>query len=275
MCASPARNVRLCTLGPPAASAVAGARQDRQKAALLQRRPRRGVFLLGTALSVGGSETERILDPRAVDYFLAYGYVPSPLSIFKGVRKLPPAHTLVFEDGEATIERYWRLDYSRKLQVTDPRELREPIRDHVRRATRRRMIADVPLGAFLSGGIDSSAVVAAMAEASTTPVKTFSIGFESEAFDEVQHARRISRTVRDRSPRVRRSSRRDRDAAQDRAPVWRAVRRRIGNPLLLSLGVDAAAKSPSRSTATAATSRSGATRVTWPTASAGASTGCR
>jgi asparagine synthase (glutamine-hydrolysing) len=139
-----------------------------------------------------GSETERILDPRAVDHFLAYGYVPSPLSIFKGVRKLPPAHTLVFEDGEATIERYWRLDYSRKLQVTDPRELREPIRDHVRRATRRRMIADVPLGAFLSGGIDSSAVVAAMAEASTTPVKTFSIGFESEAFDEVQHARRIS-----------------------------------------------------------------------------------
>jgi len=137
-------------------------------------------------------DTKRVLDPRAVDYYLAYGYVPSPLSIFKDVRKLPPAHTLTFEAGKTSITRYWRLDYSRKLEVSDPRELHEPIRDHLRRATRRRMIADVPLGAFLSGGIDSSAVVAAMAEASSSPVKTFSIGFESESFDELQHARRIS-----------------------------------------------------------------------------------
>jgi asparagine synthase (glutamine-hydrolysing) len=138
------------------------------------------------------ADTKRVLDPRAVDYFLTYGYVPSPLSIFQDVRKLPPAHTLVLEDGKATVERYWRLDFSRKLQVSDPRELHEPIREHLRRATRRRMIADVPLGAFLSGGIDSSAVVAAMAEASSSPVKTFSIGFESEAFDELRHARTIS-----------------------------------------------------------------------------------
>jgi len=137
-------------------------------------------------------DCKRVLDPRAVDYYLAYGYVPSPLSIFKDVRKLPPGHTLVFEAGKAAIARYWRLDYSRKLAVSDPRELHEPIREHLRRATRRRMIADVPLGAFLSGGIDSSAVVAAMAEASGAPVKTFSIGFESEAFDELAHARRIS-----------------------------------------------------------------------------------
>lgn len=137
-------------------------------------------------------DIERVLDPRAVDYYLAYGYVPSPLSIFKTVRKLPPAHTLVSEGGETNIERYWRLDYSRKLEVSDPRELHEPIRDHLRRATRRRMIADVPLGAFLSGGIDSSAVVAAMAEASTAPVKTFSIGFETEGFDELRYARQIS-----------------------------------------------------------------------------------
>jgi asparagine synthase (glutamine-hydrolysing) len=178
---------------------------DKRRRRLLIARDRVGKKPLFYALRAGGvsfsselrslledPDVERVLDPRAVDYFLAYGYVPSPLAIFKAVRKLPPAHTLVFEDGEATISRYWRLDYSRKLEVSDPRELHEPIREHLRQATRRRMIADVPLGAFLSGGIDSSAVVAAMAEASSGPVKTFSIGFQSEAFDELQHARRIS-----------------------------------------------------------------------------------
>lgn len=134
----------------------------------------------------------RVVDARAVDCFLTFGYVPAPLSIFADVRKLPPAHTLVLEDGETSISRYWRLDYSRKLNVADPRTLHEPILEHLRAATRRRMVADVPLGAFLSGGIDSSAVVAAMAEATSAPVKTFSIGFESDAFDEVRHARRIA-----------------------------------------------------------------------------------
>ena len=128
----------------------------------------------------------------AVDCFLAYGYVPAPLSIFEAVQKLPPAHTLVLEDGVARLERYWRLDYSRKLDIKDPRDLHEPILDALRKATRRRLIADVPLGAFLSGGIDSSAVVAAMAEASAAPVKTFSIGFDNDAYDELPHARRIA-----------------------------------------------------------------------------------
>jgi asparagine synthase (glutamine-hydrolysing) len=135
----------------------------------------------------------RDVDPRAVDSFLAYGYVPAPASIFRGVRKLPPAHTLVLQDGDATLRRYWRLDYSKKLKVSDPRELVQPIRDQLRAATQRRMVADVPVGAFLSGGIDSSAVVAAMAEVSSGPVKTFSIGFESEAFDELQYARQIAK----------------------------------------------------------------------------------
>ena len=134
----------------------------------------------------------RALDTSAVDCFLAYGYVPAPLSIFAGVSKLPPAHTLMLERGEVTLNRYWRLDYSRKLAFKDPRELHEPLLDHVRAATRRRLIADVPLGAFLSGGIDSSAVVAAMAEASSGPVKTFSIGFDHDDFDELRYARRIA-----------------------------------------------------------------------------------
>jgi asparagine synthase (glutamine-hydrolysing) len=145
---------------------------------------------LGALLQDG--EVSRELDTTALDCYLAYGYVPAPRSVFRGVRKLPPAHTLVLREGEAILERYWRLDYVHKLTVKDPRELHEPIRDAIRDATRRRLVADVPLGAFLSGGIDSSAVVAAMAETGGGPVKTFSIGFEQNAFDEMPHARRVA-----------------------------------------------------------------------------------
>lgn len=138
-------------------------------------------------------EIPRNIDVEALDCYLGYGYVPAPRTIFSSVRKLPPAHTLVFRDGQTAIERYWRLDYGHKLDVDDPRDLHEPIRDAIRAATRRRLISDVPLGAFLSGGIDSSAVVGAMAEAAGgAPVKTFSIGFENAAYDELPHARRVA-----------------------------------------------------------------------------------
>ncbi len=119
----------------------------------------------------------RAVDHEALDAYLACRYIPSPLSAFKAVRKLPPAHTLVFRGGNATIERYWRLDYRDKLSFGSEAEMVEALRDQLRAAVRKRMIADVPLGAFLSGGVDSAAVVAAMAEASDRPVKTFSIGF--------------------------------------------------------------------------------------------------
>lgn len=137
-------------------------------------------------------DVPRDIDPNAVDCFLAYGYVPAPLSIFSGVRKLPPAHTLVLENGSVSLERYWTLDYAGKLDVSDPRELHERILNELEAATKRRLIADVPLGAFLSGGIDSSAVVAAMARVTSTPVKTFSIGFTDDSFNELEHARRIA-----------------------------------------------------------------------------------
>jgi asparagine synthase (glutamine-hydrolysing) len=138
------------------------------------------------------SAIPREIDYQAIDCFLAYQYIPAPLSAFRAVRKLPPAHTLVFERGEPRISRYWSLDYSRKRAVTDVRELHEEIRDAIRTATRRRMIADVPLGAFLSGGVDSSAVVAAMAEHASQPVKTFSIGFDYQPFNELPFARQVA-----------------------------------------------------------------------------------
>jgi asparagine synthase (glutamine-hydrolysing) len=137
-------------------------------------------------------EVPREISPEALDAYLAFGYVPAPRSIFREVAKLPPAHRLVYEDGTATIERYWQLDYAAKRRFASERELHEEIRASLRTAVGRRMVADVPVGAFLSGGIDSSAVVAAMAEQSSQPVKTFSIGFADERFDELPRARLVA-----------------------------------------------------------------------------------
>ena len=136
---------------------------------------------------------ERRIDPAAIDAYLAFGYVPAPLSAYAGVRKLPPAHLLVFERGALRRERYWRLDYAAKRPVGDLGELHEEIRARLRASVARRLVADVPVGAFLSGGIDSSAVVATMAECSPHPVRTFSIGFAGVADDELPRARLVAR----------------------------------------------------------------------------------
>jgi asparagine synthase (glutamine-hydrolysing) len=137
-------------------------------------------------------DVPREVDHQALDAYLAYRWVPSPMTAFRAVRKLPPACVLTFSGGRATIERYWRLRPGSKRRDADVRELHEELREHIRAATRRRLISDVPLGAFLSGGIDSSAVVAAMAEASPHPVRTFSIGFTHEDFNELPLARLVA-----------------------------------------------------------------------------------
>jgi asparagine synthase (glutamine-hydrolysing) len=137
-------------------------------------------------------EVSREIDAEALDSYLALQYVPAPLSAFREVRKLPPGSMLTYEDGAISIERYWRLRYDGGPIAGDPQELHEEIRSRIREAVRRRMISDVPLGAFLSGGIDSSTVVAAMAEASSEPVRTFSIGFEDERWNELPNARLIA-----------------------------------------------------------------------------------
>ncbi|MBI3300019.1 MAG: asparagine synthase (glutamine-hydrolyzing) [Elusimicrobia bacterium] len=131
------------------------------------------------------------VNAKAVDLYLSLQYIPSPRSIYKGVQKLPPAHTLTYEDGRATVERYWDLlDAGPKL--TDLGEATERLRAKVMEAVRVRLISDVPLGAFLSGGVDSSIVVAAMAELTSRPVKTFSIGFDHEQFTELPFAREVA-----------------------------------------------------------------------------------
>ena len=148
-----------------------------------------------------GSEAKAILrDPAiprevnadAIDSFLQYAYVPHPMSAFSALAKLPPAHTLTWEDGRVSTRRYWRLSYRAAGVPTGEEEMRELIRDQLLEATRLRLRSDVPLGAFLSGGIDSAAVVAAMARESAGQVKTFSIGFDVEEYDETRHARQVA-----------------------------------------------------------------------------------
>ncbi|MEW2493207.1 asparagine synthase (glutamine-hydrolyzing) [Streptomyces nodosus] len=134
----------------------------------------------------------REVDPVALHHYLTYQYVPAPWSILQGVRKLPPGSLLTWQDGRSRIRRYWTLDFS-PLAVTDEREAAERTRELLLEATRIRMVAERPLGAFLSGGIDSSAVVAAMARLSPEPVKTFSVGFDDARFDERSHARAVAR----------------------------------------------------------------------------------
>lgn len=138
-------------------------------------------------------EIPRELDHKALDCYYAYQYIPAPLSAFRAVRKLPPATTLTFCRGAVIQRRYWRLRYQPKLGVRDVREVHEQIRSAIDASVRRRMIADVPVGAFLSGGVDSSAVVASMARQSGGPIKTFSIGFTDTEYNELPYARAVAR----------------------------------------------------------------------------------
>ena len=133
----------------------------------------------------------REVDPVALHHYLTYQYVPAPWSILQGVRKLPPGHVLVWRDGREELRRYWRLDCTPR-KVTDEREAAEELREKLLDATRVRMVSERPLGAFLSGGLDSSAVVAAMARQSSGSVKTFSIGFDEQEFDERRYARKLA-----------------------------------------------------------------------------------
>jgi asparagine synthase (glutamine-hydrolysing) len=130
-------------------------------------------------------------DPQAIDYYVSLGYVPGPFSAFKGVRKLPPAHYLTFSQGKLEIQRYWQVHYLPKLDLNENAACAQIV-ERLTEAVKLRLISDVPLGAFLSGGIDSSAIVALMARLSSAPVKTFSIGFNEPEYDETQHAQSVA-----------------------------------------------------------------------------------
>jgi asparagine synthase (glutamine-hydrolysing) len=141
-------------------------------------------------------DISREIDRRALHYYLNFMCVPAPLTAYRDIRKLEPGHTLRYRprDGRIKMERYWQPDFSHKLKLSEE-EAGERAVEILREAVRVRLMSEVPLGAFLSGGIDSSAVVALMSEQSSAPVKTFSIGFEEQDFSELHHARRVAEHV--------------------------------------------------------------------------------
>lgn len=133
------------------------------------------------------------IDPIALHHYLTFQYVPTPQSIFTGIRKLKPGHVLVYEDGKVSESAYWSLSYLRKEMERTEAEYREEFLSLLQESVRLRLVSDVPLGAFLSGGMDSATVVALMSQMSEQPVKTFSIGFKEDAFNELPFAREVAR----------------------------------------------------------------------------------
>jgi len=177
---------------------------DNKKKRLLLGRDRLGkkpmVYTVQNGTIYFGSELSAILTAlphkpeinlEALDLYLSLQYVPDPLTIYQGIFKLPPAHTLVWENGQACIQRYWDFAYQPKWSASED-ELIEELRSRLREAVKMRLLSEVPLGAHLSGGIDSSIIVALMSEFASGPVKTFSAGFEEQNFSELPFARAVA-----------------------------------------------------------------------------------
>ncbi|WP_300706819.1 asparagine synthase (glutamine-hydrolyzing) [uncultured Desulfovibrio sp.] len=133
------------------------------------------------------------LSPQAIMRYLAYEYVPTPQTMYAEAHSLPPAHWLELHEGQLRTERYWDLPFPDEDDARDEHEICAAYHERLSRAVKRRMISDVPLGVFLSGGIDSSIVAGLMARQSSAPVKTFSIGFREASYDESRYARIVAR----------------------------------------------------------------------------------
>ncbi len=141
---------------------------------------------------LASGEVKRDIDPRALDHYFVYQYIPHPLCIFQGVQKLPPGHYALYKQGELTIEKYWNPNFQTSHSLS-PQETQNRIRDLLTESVQLRLQSDVPLGAFLSGGVDSSLLVALMQQHASHRVKTFSIGFPVKQYDESTYARQVAK----------------------------------------------------------------------------------
>ena len=178
---------------------------DNQNRVLLLARDRLGVKPLYYALLpdgiVFGSEIKSLLEdaavsrewsPEALDAYLTLGYVPAPGTIYRHVQKLDAGYTLRLQNGRATLRQYWDLEFTGDGDPAREQEYLDRLDELLHEAVALRLISDVPLGAFLSGGIDSSAVVSTMTRTSTGTVETMSVGFDRREFDELDHARAVA-----------------------------------------------------------------------------------
>lgn len=177
---------------------------DEQKKRLFLARDRVGKKPLNYALTKSGivfcSEIaplsrhpaiSRKMDIEGLDLYLQLQYIPAPWTIYQGIRKLPPAHYAMFDLNRFQVDKYWDVDYTKKIAISEQDAL-DGLEEKLSEAVRLRMIADVPLGALLSGGVDSSLVVALMAKLSDNRIKTYSIGFREEAFNELPFAQQAA-----------------------------------------------------------------------------------
>jgi asparagine synthase (glutamine-hydrolysing) len=179
---------------------------DERRQKLMLARDRLGIKPLHYASTperlLFGSEIKAILaaapelnevNPQALLDFFYFGYIPEPATAFKRIQKLPPGHLALWANGHMTVRQYWDVPAYSVCEPRSEEECLEELETRLAEAVRMRLISDVPLGALLSGGVDSSLIVALMARASNAPVKTFSVGFSKSDFNEAQHARRVAR----------------------------------------------------------------------------------
>src|SRR5215813_12426780 len=180
---------------------------DAKRQSLLMARDRAGekplyYTLTPTGTLVFGSELKSVLEhpdvsrttsAESLDAYFSLGYVPDPLSIFKDIKKLPPGHLLTFTNGKMQVREYWDFTYETNSHHRREEDYLEELRALLDEAVRIRLVSDVPLGAFLSGGVDSSTVVAFMARHMNQPVKTFSIGFLEDSYSELRYARQAAK----------------------------------------------------------------------------------
>lgn len=145
-------------------------------------------------------DLRREIDPAAIDEYLTYQYVPYPNTIYRGVRKLPPGHFAVWRDGAVRVQRYWDVNFAYQATITQEAAV-DRVRELLSDSIRFRLRSDVPVGAFLSGGIDSSLIVALAQKQLEQPIRSFSIGFPVKDFDETQYAAQVAEYVGTRHQR--------------------------------------------------------------------------
>lgn len=158
---------------------------------------RGGTFLFASELKalLKHPAVDREICPEAIRYYFMLGYIPRQLSIFKSINKLLPGNYLIYKNGQITTYPYWTLPSVGCSDSESEEECTETLRNKLEESVKLRLISDVPLGVFLSGGVDSSIVATLMAHHSSKPVKTFSIGFEEAKYDELPYARQVARHI--------------------------------------------------------------------------------